>query len=266
MGGDRGPIETFNLTAVWHTHWVDTNGYIFFVFASKDYTPLMDVLSVGAIGTEDLLRLVSLDDMLDEEYTTFRVILLIWDALFSGDAFNKCARSCDALCECRNQQTTLIAADKQPCIEILHAAIDAILVAAKRIDAKNVTRNSLLEWLFSLSMMFLLCSDLSRFFTTCLHSALLQSDHSPSALSAPSWFLHIWSDQLLLLWSCSDLLAMICLDMLNQLCSVFHSSGYSHFSLNILPLRYTPPSSIIYIITHKLSIILIHNLLLSSSI
>ena len=69
--GDRVPTETINLTvcedipeifgaAVCHTHRVDTNGMI--VLASKEDTPMADVVSVGAIGAADLLRSGSLDD------------------------------------------------------------------------------------------------------------------------------------------------------------------------------------------------------------
>ena len=38
---------------------------------------MADVVNVGAIGAVDLLRLGPLDDVLDEKYTTFRVLLLI---------------------------------------------------------------------------------------------------------------------------------------------------------------------------------------------
>ena len=59
---------------------------------------------------------------------------------------------------------------------------------------------SILERLFSISVMFSLCSDLLRFFFTCLHSGLLQSYYSP---------------QLCLLWSAfsiSDMLNSDCFD------------------------------------------------------
>ena len=74
IGGDRGPIETIDLTLrediveifgadVCHTHQVDTNGYFELVFlASKEDAPMDDLVSVGAIGAVDILRLGPLGD------------------------------------------------------------------------------------------------------------------------------------------------------------------------------------------------------------
>ena len=76
-----------------------------------------------------------------EEDTTFFVLILICDALLNIAAFNKCACSSDSLCGSRSQKITLIAPDEQPCIELLHAAVDVLLVATKRMDAKDVTGN-----------------------------------------------------------------------------------------------------------------------------
>ena len=105
--------------------WYQWEFFVCFL-VSKEDAPMADVVSVGAIRAVDLLRLGPLDDTRDEKYTTFRVLLLIWDVSSNEAAFNKCACSRDALRKIRNQQITLIAADKQPCIKIFHAVVDVI--------------------------------------------------------------------------------------------------------------------------------------------
>ena len=72
---------------------------------------------------------------------TFRALLLFWDASFNGSIFGKYAHSCVELSKHKNQPITLIAADKQLFIKLFHAAVDVILVTAKGMDAKDVTRN-----------------------------------------------------------------------------------------------------------------------------
>ena len=75
--GDRGPIETIELTvrkdiakilgaAVRHTQRVDTNGNLFFL-ASKEDSPMADVVNVVTIGAVDILRLGPSDDTLYEK-------------------------------------------------------------------------------------------------------------------------------------------------------------------------------------------------------
>ena len=73
--------------------------------------------------------------------TTFCVLLLIWEKSSNGDAFNACARSRDALNKRRDQQITLVAADKKPFLKLFHVELDVILVNAKQMDVKDVTRN-----------------------------------------------------------------------------------------------------------------------------
>ena len=76
-----------------------------------------------------------------KEDTTFCVLLLISEKSSNGDAFNACARSHDALTKCRDQQITLVAADEKPCLKLFHVELDVILVNAKQMDVKDVTRN-----------------------------------------------------------------------------------------------------------------------------
>ena len=57
------------------------------------------------------------------EEMNFCVLILIEGASSNGAAFNKCACSCYSLQERRNHQITLIAADEQPHIELLHARL-----------------------------------------------------------------------------------------------------------------------------------------------
>ena len=73
-----------------------------------------------------------------EEDTTLCVFVLVWYTSSHRAAFNKCACSRDALCELRYKKITLITADKQPHIELLHAEGDVILFAAKLMDPKDV--------------------------------------------------------------------------------------------------------------------------------
>ena len=56
-----------------------------------------------------------------EEDTTLSVLILIEGASSNGAAFNKCACYHYSLQKHRNQKITLIAADEQPHIELLHA-------------------------------------------------------------------------------------------------------------------------------------------------
>ena len=60
------------------------------------------------------------------------------------------------------------------CSALLHTTFLTL-----RSDLLNNFFFSLLLRLFSLSVIFSLRSDLPRFFSTCLHCAMLQSDHSP---------------------------------------------------------------------------------------
>ena len=66
---------------------------------------------------------------------------------------------------------------------VLHYTVFSTLLHTNflnlRSDLLTTLFFSLLARLFSLSVMFLICSDLPRFFTTCIHYALLQSDHFP---------------------------------------------------------------------------------------
>ena len=50
-------------TAVCHTHQVDTNGILCLFLGSKEDAPVVDVVSVGAIGAVDILRLGSLGNI-----------------------------------------------------------------------------------------------------------------------------------------------------------------------------------------------------------
>ena len=124
---------------------------------------------------------------------------------------------------------------------------------------------SILARLFSLSVMLLLCSDLPRFFTTFLHSALFQSDHYP---------------QLCFLWSAfsiSDPLNSYCYD--HALICLLRSAWIRSLrsALSFVPLEplislkitlhyVTHHLLLTYTITQNSSIILIWNLLLLSSI
>ena len=68
------------------------------------------------------------------------------------------------------------------CVVLYYTACSALLrITFLTLHSDLITTLffSLLARLFSLSVMFSLCSDLPRFFFTCLHSALLRSDHSP---------------------------------------------------------------------------------------
>ena len=76
-----------------------------------------------------------------EEDTNLCVFILVWYTYSHGAAFNECVCSCDALQDHGYQQIMLIPADKQPRIEILHAEVDVILFATKRVDPKDVTRH-----------------------------------------------------------------------------------------------------------------------------
>ena len=59
---------------------------------------MVDVLSVDAIDAVDFLSLSPPDDKWDEEDKIFCVLFFILDTSSNGAAFNKCVRSCDALC------------------------------------------------------------------------------------------------------------------------------------------------------------------------
>ena len=74
-----------------------------------------------------------------EEYSSFVLFFLACFASSNGAAFNKDACSDDALRKRWYKQISLIPADKQPGIELLHAQVDVILLAAKRVDPKDVT-------------------------------------------------------------------------------------------------------------------------------
>ena len=74
-----------------------------------------------------------------EEDSSFILFFLACFASSNGAAFNKGACSDDALCECGYQQISLILADKQPGVELLHAQFDVVLLTAKRVDPKDIT-------------------------------------------------------------------------------------------------------------------------------
>ena len=74
-----------------------------------------------------------------EEDSSFVFFFLACFASSNGAAFNKGARSDDALRKRGYQQISLVSADKQPGVELLHAQVDVILLAAKRVDSKDVT-------------------------------------------------------------------------------------------------------------------------------
>ena len=74
-----------------------------------------------------------------EEDSSFVFFFLACFASSNGSAFNKGARSDDALCERGYWQIFLIPADKQPGVELLHAQVDVFLRAAKRVDSTDVT-------------------------------------------------------------------------------------------------------------------------------
>ena len=74
-----------------------------------------------------------------EEDSSFVFFFLACFASSNGAAFNKGARSDDALRKRGYKQISLIPADKQPGVELLHAQVDVILLAAKRVDSKDVT-------------------------------------------------------------------------------------------------------------------------------
>ena len=74
-----------------------------------------------------------------EEDSSFILFFLACFESSNGAAFNKGARSNDALCECGYQQISLILADKQPGVELLHAQVDVVLLVANRVDQKDVT-------------------------------------------------------------------------------------------------------------------------------
>ena len=76
-----------------------------------------------------------------EEYSSFVFFFLACFSSSNGAAFNKGACSDDALCKRGYKQILLIPADKQPGVELLHAQVDVILLAAKRVDSKDVTGN-----------------------------------------------------------------------------------------------------------------------------
>ena len=74
-----------------------------------------------------------------EEDSSCHVFFLVWYTSSQGSAFNKCACSCDALCDCGYKQVILIPADKQPSIKIFHVEVNVILFATKRVDPKDAT-------------------------------------------------------------------------------------------------------------------------------
>ena len=74
-----------------------------------------------------------------EEDSSFIIFFLACFTSSNGSAFNKGACSDDALRKRGYKQISLIPADKQPGVELLHAQVDVILLAAKRVDPKDVT-------------------------------------------------------------------------------------------------------------------------------
>ena len=76
-----------------------------------------------------------------EEDSSCRVFIIVWYTSSNRAAFNKYVCSRDALRERGYKQVTLIPADKQPRIKLLHAEVDVILFATKRVDLKDVTRH-----------------------------------------------------------------------------------------------------------------------------
>ena len=102
---------------------------------------MADVVSVGNIGAVDILRLSPSDDMRDEKIHGLLCPSLDLRRISNGAAFNKWARYRGALYKRRNQQITLISTDEKPFIKLSRAAVDVILIAAKQMDTKDVTRN-----------------------------------------------------------------------------------------------------------------------------
>ena len=74
-----------------------------------------------------------------EENSSFILFFLACFESSNGAAFNKGARSNDALCERGKKQVSLISVDKQPGVELLHAQVDVVLFAANLVDPKDVT-------------------------------------------------------------------------------------------------------------------------------
>ena len=74
-----------------------------------------------------------------EEDSYFSIFFRACFASSNGTAFIKGACSDDALRERGYWQILLIPANKQPVVELLHAQVDVVLIAAKRVDPKDVT-------------------------------------------------------------------------------------------------------------------------------
>ena len=86
------------------------------------------------------------------------------------------------------------------CRSILHYTAHSALLHTNFIticsDLLTTLLYSVLAHIFSLCVMFLLHSNMPHFSSTCLHSAMLKSDHSTSALSTLICLIHLCSDQL----------------------------------------------------------------------
>ena len=74
-----------------------------------------------------------------EEDSSFVFFFLACLASSNRDAFNKGASSDDALRKRGYKQISLIPADKQPGVELLHAQVNVVLFAAKKVDPKDLT-------------------------------------------------------------------------------------------------------------------------------
>ena len=74
-----------------------------------------------------------------KEDSSFRTFFLFWFTYSHVAVFNEGACSGDALHELGYEQVLLIPTDKQSGIELLHAYVDVVLIAAKQVDPKDVT-------------------------------------------------------------------------------------------------------------------------------